>query len=407
MYQDTISNIQLRRLNFDFFPPPIHTSTCHISTTNRNDLVVKDDHNNNLEKTNNQSSKAKCYLEEINFFRGFAIFCIVWGHLGILFSQHSGANFSTGWGVLSSIQGVLVVGNSSIFVFISGFLFFFVFYKRGFDYQKFFKGKILKVFIPWLLITTLFLAYRVSRDHGSLWDSNFVYYGNYFYWSFWYVPFIMVAFLLSPLHVKFIELKTKTQILIIITNIILSMGLGRHNANPILSFLFWNTFYLVGIFTAIHYQRFLASDTLIKQCLCCICFLFIGFLISNPQYVYFSDYRPYDVQWFRKIELLVIGKILLALVGTYFFIWFKDNAWRWCKKVLSVLATYSFSIFFLHQFIILRLERHLNHTFSSYNFWEINGVIFLTTVASCVICIIIAYLIKKLTGKYSRMIIGA
>ena len=62
---------------------------------------------------------------------------------------------STQWEVVNRAFDALVQGDTAFFVFISGFLFYKIFYKRGFEYKTFLKGKFFKVFLPWFIITTL------------------------------------------------------------------------------------------------------------------------------------------------------------------------------------------------------------------------------------------------------------
>ena len=85
--------------------------------------------------------------------------------------------------------------------------FYALFYKRGFDYKVFIKNKLLKVFCPYFIISSIFVLYRASLVYYNI-DDNFIFY-SYLYWSFWYVPFIMVMFAISPIFINFIELNKR------------------------------------------------------------------------------------------------------------------------------------------------------------------------------------------------------
>lgn len=349
----------------------------------------------------------KIYYDEINYFRGFAIFCIVWAHFRGLTWGAVGGHVQSSWEIVNNIFTALISGNTAFFVFISGFLFYSIFYKRGFDYQSFIRGKFLKVFMPYLIITLTFICYRLLRDHGSIIDSNFLIYGGFLYWSFWYVPYIMVAFIFSPLYLKFIETKNKYQIILFALSLALSICLGRHNTNPILSFFFWNSFYLAGILLALNYERYRKLPGNDRHCILCITIAFMGLLISWDNMYYFKDHWTYDVKFAEKIELLVIGKILCAIVLMDFFFWFKGKGSYILKSILATLAKYSFSIFFLHQFAILYFERHPHKTFiAELNIWQMFALSLMLTILVCALCIMVAYLIKCLTKQYSRIIIG-
>lgn len=96
------------------------------------------------------------YFYEINYFRGVSIFFIVWGHiLGLLYSIYP-SSAKTQLYFFYRTFGAVVQGDTAFFVFISGFLFYKVFYLKGFNYKVFVKSKVLKVLLPWFIITTFF-----------------------------------------------------------------------------------------------------------------------------------------------------------------------------------------------------------------------------------------------------------
>ena len=70
------------------------------------------------------------FLNSINYFRGIAIFIIVLGHSYWL------AGFEATTDVEKTFEAV-ATGGTALFVFVSGFMFHHVFYKRTFDYKKF------------------------------------------------------------------------------------------------------------------------------------------------------------------------------------------------------------------------------------------------------------------------------
>ena len=124
----------------------------------------------------------KVYFDEINLFRGFCIFTIVWGHMVGMIWSFSKVYYQTEWEVFNRIYACLIQGNTTFFVFISGFLFYKVFYIRGFNYKKFILGKFKKVFMPWLIITTIFACFRLYSGHGwggILLFINVIYIGHF------------------------------------------------------------------------------------------------------------------------------------------------------------------------------------------------------------------------------------
>ena len=98
-----------------------------------------------------------------------------------------------------------VWNGTALFVFISGFLFYHIFYQRGFDYPKFMKQKFRNVFCPYCVtVLGLFLMRILSQIsmHKSTWLADplgLIYKHCMFYSSLWYIPFVMVLFLASPI----------------------------------------------------------------------------------------------------------------------------------------------------------------------------------------------------------------
>ena len=87
------------------------------------------------------------YLNSINHFRAIAIIIIVLGHCFWLihFNHHS---------VFANTIYNLIIGGTSFFVFISGFLFHHVIYKR-YDFKTFFVKQSKHVLIPYLIISSI------------------------------------------------------------------------------------------------------------------------------------------------------------------------------------------------------------------------------------------------------------
>lgn len=333
---------------------------------------------------------------------------IVWCHMKGLLMGNGGANLDFSWWPVFDFACSVIDGSSSMFVFISGFLFYQVFYVRGFEYRRFMISKFKKVFLPFFIATTAFAAWRLLRGHGSITDANFMYFGCYWYWSNWYIWFIMIMFAIAPLHIMFVESTERQKIVVMVISIIFAMGFGRHNLNAFLSVLFWNSIYLFGIYCAIHLEDLKKLDFNGRACLFAVTLLYMAWMASDPGKSWIVDSPPREVTYFQKISWILPGKLLQDVCLLYIFAWFKDHGWKFLRKFMDVLATYAFSIYFLHNFIILHLERRPHKSFfSSMNFYEIQLSAFVIAIIACILCIMVAWPIKKLTGKYSRMIIGS
>ena len=73
----------------------------------------------------------KKFFDELDLFRGFAIFLIVLGHMFGQITLYIENYWKSDWTFLYRYYSVLMGGGTTFFVFISGFLFYSVFYVRG------------------------------------------------------------------------------------------------------------------------------------------------------------------------------------------------------------------------------------------------------------------------------------
>ena len=180
-----------------------------------------------------------------------------------------------GWSINSLSEKIvvnLVDGGSVLFVFISGFLFHHVFYKN-FDYQIFMTKKIKNVLTPYLVLSSVPIIYFVFyKGTGSGIYSDYIFsqqkgiYYQYlrptimYLWSgytmtaYWYVPFIMIVFLLSPLFIIYIQLQPSTRLTVLGILLMVAAFVQRPlgNLNPIQSVVYFAPVYTSGILSSIY-----------------------------------------------------------------------------------------------------------------------------------------------------------
>lgn len=169
---------------------------------------------------------------------------------------------------------------------------------------------------------------------------------------------------------------------------------------------FWFSFYIFGIMIAIVYDRLINISNNDKLSLIYGTFLLIIVIMSIDGNIRLKEMPTWEIK-FDDPSLMVLGKIALCSFYLFLFGWLAKKSIIFVSFALKVLAKYSFSIFFLHQFMILHLERHPHKSFfSGLNFWQAELAALLIAIATCVICISVAWLLKKISEKYSRMVIG-
>ena len=177
------------------------------------------------------------FVEYINRFRGIAILLIVMGHYLPLVKINDTSKIN-----IFFIN--IVQGGTALFVFISGLLFHHVFYKR-FEFKKFINAKIKNVLTPYLFLAILPITYIViygqqieyftlASDSKLLTSLELII--SYlstgsFLVAYWYIPFIMVIFLLSPLFTRYIHTSLNVQIYWLIALSLLPIFIHRPVVN--------------------------------------------------------------------------------------------------------------------------------------------------------------------------------
>ena len=147
------------------------------------------------------------FLGYLHSFRGFAILNIVMIH-GIVFPIMAANEFNYDKTKLLPIINEVLFHDATIyFAIISGLLFSAVLQSRG--YKKFYKSKILNVFLPYLFFTFLFSIFKPPSEEGMFGiHSEFLPYlqavgTNLIYgkaqFTYWYLPVLFGIFIVTPL----------------------------------------------------------------------------------------------------------------------------------------------------------------------------------------------------------------
>lgn len=364
------------------------------------------------------SVKKSAFLDEFDYFRGIAIFFIVLCHFMWEFNRMAGNmidlfnnRFSYRYWIAYEFQ--FIWGNTALFVFISGFLFYYIFYQRGFDYKKFLKNKFKNVFSPYLVMCALLFVVRFCVEKQSpSYSKNWLRVNVFWYSAFWYIPFISVVFIASPFFVKFIRSSSKTQKTVLLLSLIWAVATGRNQMNPWLNSVFWSLYYLFGIYIAMRYEKF-KDITLEKFVMLALpFFIFVSTTFAvDLENVRFRDFGfdAWNLQ-FKFNDWNAVSKILQCLFVLACCIVLKNSRFNRTKACLHFLAKYSFSIFFLHCFAlyILNMHQHAVQAFLNGKNWiELHLCVYATTIAVCILCALFAKFVKHFAGKRSRLLIGS
>ncbi len=346
-------------------------------------------------------------LVAFDYFRAIAILIVVVGH-------------SYGpWSINSFSERVfanIITGGTSLFVFISGFFFHYVFYDN-FNYRGFLKKKLAFIFVPYAILSSIGIVYYLSTKSPlpfsdilkiealHSWADYLEMLGIYLWTgrisgTFWYVPFIIIIFTLSPLFIKYIELPKAYRNVIFLLLLIVSLIVHRPAANlsPIHSVLYFMPVYLLGIICSMHSEfmfKFIRNKTIIIG----LIVLLIAILQALLQEGYGNRHKL-DIFSYRGIDIIIIQKIVLCFFFLSLFQKYEDRK----IPALTLLASASFAIFFIHLWCIKLLVKSGAITF--FNFLPEFLVFVLTALIAVIGSLLIAYSVKLGLKKYSRFVIG-
>jgi peptidoglycan/LPS O-acetylase OafA/YrhL len=289
-------------------------------------------------------------LAEFDYLRGLTIALIVLSHSIYLPQQ----------GFPQLLENLLR-GGTGLFVFISGVFFHRVFYPR-FAYWPFIAKKFQRVFVPFLVISLVGLSLRALgwwQDGNELaqillncWytlRNGFVLYPH------WYIPFIMLTFLCSPLHLAYIRLPAVGQIGILLALCLVSLFLHRPdgNINQLQSLIYFTPYYLLGIV----YSQHLSWLRLHSRVVAWLSLALVMMALLLQTYVYphagnyhklAFDFAGVDLQF---VQVLGLCALLLAVCRRIKFVVLQQH--------LRLLAELSFPIFFVHPLLTMGIENLL------------------------------------------------
>ncbi len=343
-------------------------------------------------------------INSFSHFRAISIIFIIAGH------SYGVSNIQVDAVVNVAFLNV-IAGGTSLFVFISGFLFHHIFYE-SFNYKKFIFNKCKNVFIPYLIlgsIPVLLLVVLKSDMYDGFFLPNgdgFVneyiiptlkyYASGRFLNAYWYIPFIILTFTLSQLHIKYIKLSFKSQFLIIMIFSVIAVFLHRPigNINVIQSVVYYTPLYLIGISASIHKEliyEYLRGKEI---------YLILPVIVLAFYQAFLGDVGNYHKAAFvyGGIDLMFVQKLFLC----FFFMVLLYRFESYNNIVLSNIASTSFTAFFIHPFILFFISK-LELEFLKVGSW----LVYVAMIGFIsIFCVLLAKLTRQFIPKYSRYIIG-
>jgi surface polysaccharide O-acyltransferase-like enzyme len=359
--------------------------------------------------------RANEFSTHLHAFRGIAIIVIVGAHapsmviwgLGVQAEPHPNL-------VLTALAETVAHNGTLFFAFISGLLFSTVLSGRG--WQRFFKSKMLNVLLPYCLFSFLFTMFHWTFDAGLE-----VYSGNwpaYLQESFenilsgqasfqlWYIPVLTALFVLTPLMAWLMQRSWAPFLLILmlILPIFVSRTFPDNSAANVAIFL---VPYTLGIWLGFDYERRIGIVERLKLPLSAIAIV----MSIATFYLYFTYYGPLavagtepegPVNWFESSSYAQKMALLFLVL-----LWLKARE-GWLPRWLDLLADHAFAIYFMHVFLLFTWLDTANRWLKESPSVPVQLLAAVGAwVAVLAVCVAISWMLQKIFGRRSRMLIGS
>lgn len=357
-------------------------------------------------------------LNYINVFRGLAILLILAGH-----TMQIGAKGS--W--INNIFFEIWAGGTTLFIFISGFLFQHLSYK--FEYKDYLKKKWFNVIIPYMItaIPGILLCFYLPQAYGNPFEGLnplaqigvFLTTGRVHNVPAWFIPMIVIFFIISYI-LLYLEKKNLLYkilpVLFLITIFIPRMDIEPEYVK--------NMDY---IHKYLEYLKYVGSG-------------FIHFMSMYVFGMYLSKYKDKIDIFFEKRYFFITLMIITAAMDIYFnhngmffngtvskifltvivlgYLKHYDEKIKSCEKLnnlLDVTAKYSFGLFFIHWYYVFAFNRifsmpkvlPVENTVQLFTSSAIAGLRYLFVLtASFLTLYLIKTILKKLKIEKTRTFIG-
>lgn len=350
------------------------------------------------------------FLPYIHLLRGVAILYVI--------SVHA-RGFASYWESSPEVYSFLDTfsdpseGNgTTLFLFIGGFLFQHL-TKNNFDFSKYLTQKFKNLILPYLIISVPLIWLRVNSPFDSpalpegFDDRSAIHKAGHFMLTgshlppFWFISTIILFYFTAPLLHAIDKRKFYIYIFPFIMLACLFTFRPEHNANPFLSYIHFIPVYILGMATSYFKDYILRDDPKILYGLLTIYGVLsiseLTGLITTPRNIRFEDVLDgaivFNIYLFKALVLCFLWLSLFYRLRNRDF------------PTLELLGNYSFGLFFVHYFFISLSRQLFEINDIPFNFSMTTYLIYFMIVLMA--SVVTVYFIKRLTGRYSRYVIGS
>ncbi len=345
------------------------------------------------------------FIGHLHAFRGFAILTIVAAHAWSMLLFQNGFDTMASHTAVYSVVETLFHGSTIYFALISGLLFSMILRERG--WKTFFRSKALHVVAPYAFINLLFIAAfwpfiaEWLQSEGRMMNPVVFYaqalVSGSLMLQYWYIPVLIALYIATPLFDFLIRRMVWAAWLLALVPLVISRSLYP-DLLSVQTLVYFAGAYTLGMLVGTHYE---AVQQIIRQYLRAFWVAAIGCSLVICL-IYLSE--PETTGLFLISESLFYGqKIAIAGLVVHYLAQHEASLPRW----LLVLGTYAFAIYFLHVFFAqfaVGLAASLSEGFA--NAWTVSAGGLFVLAAGLLASLVVAWLLRKLFRKYSRVLVG-
>ncbi len=351
------------------------------------------------------------FLSYIHNLRGLAILFVVGVHAGGYeheWRSHPGLNH-----FLDTIFDPTEGNGTLLFLFIGGFLFQYLTHNR-FEFRKYLEAKFMNIILPYIIISIPLIVIRLNTPFDSLsLPENFhdrPLWSQFFYHlltgthmpPFWFIPTIVLFYLTSPLLHAIDNRRFYRYGFPLVMLVCLFTFRPAHNANPFLSYIHFIPVYLLGMWASYNRDHLFAWAPRVLPVLVIVYgALTVLDLTGNLDLLRDVSFEQVirERQLIFNVYALKALVLCIALLMTFYLL--RNRS----MPFLELLGHYSFGIFFVHYLFVSVTRKILILAGYEFDFSLPTYLIYFMFILA--ISIGAVYFVKKLTGRYSRHVIGS
>lgn len=316
------------------------------------------------------------------------------------------------YNVLDSFSDPSEGNGTTLFLFIGGFLFQHLTH-RSFHFKKYLTQKFKNLIMPYLIISLPLIWIRLHTDFQSpaipddfaQWSvihqaGHFILTGSHLP-PFWFISTIILFYFTAPLLHAIDNRKFYLYVFPVILLLCCFTYRPEHNANPLLAYLHFIPVYMTGMFASFFKDEILSDRPALFYVLLilylALCAAELAGWIRTSRHISFEEVLAGTVVF----NIYLVKALILCFLWLTFFYRLRERS----IPTLELFGTYSFGLFFVHYFFISISRRIFEMKGYFFDFSLLTYLIYFMIIL--ILSVIMVYFVKRITGRYSRYLIGS